>query len=130
MIKIGVLSDTHIPSRCPALPQVILEKLQNVNLILHAGDWEDLFFLPELQKISDVIGVYGNMDSFEVKRILPAKRVITVEKIKIGITHGSGGPWGIKERVRELFEGEDIKAIVFGHTHQALIEWEDDMLFF
>lgn len=44
MVKIGVISDTHLPSRFPYLPQVIIEKLQGVNLIIHAGDWEDISF--------------------------------------------------------------------------------------
>lgn len=70
------------------------------------------------------------MDNFEVKRVLPAKRVITIENVKIGITHGSGAPWGIKERVRNVFEGETLNAIVFGHTHKAMMEWENNILFF
>ncbi|MCX7720396.1 MAG: metallophosphoesterase [Dictyoglomus thermophilum] len=130
MVKIGVISDTHLPSRFPYLPQVIIDKLQGVDLIIHAGDWEDTFFLPELQKIAEVIGVHGNMDNFEVKRILPAKKIITIEGVKIGITHGSGAPWGIKDRVREVFEGEDLKVIVFGHTHKPMMEWEDNIFFF
>lgn len=130
MKKIGVLSDTHLPSRFPFLPSIIIEKLKGVDLIIHAGDWEDIFFLPDLQKIAEVIGVHGNMDNFEVKRVLPEKKLITVEKIKIGITHGSGAPWGIKERVKKLFEGDNVNVIVFGHTHKATIEWEEGILFF
>jgi putative phosphoesterase len=132
MLKIGVISDTHLPSRFPYLPKIILEKLEGVDLILHAGDWEELFFLPELKKIADVIGVHGNMDSWEVKKVLPPKRVITLEKVKIGITHGSGSPWGIKDRVKKVFEEdlENINVIVFGHTHHALMEWDDEIFFF
>jgi putative phosphoesterase len=130
MIKIGVISDTHLPSRSPILPPIILEKLQGVQMILHAGDWEELFFLPELEKIAPVYGVQGNMDSLEIKRKLPIKRFINVENIKIGLIHGSGSPLGIKERIKKEFIGDNVNVIVFGHTHQSLIEWDEDILFF
>jgi len=130
MIKIGVISDTHLPSRSPILPPIILEKLQGVQMILHAGDWEELFFLPELEKIAPVYGVQGNMDSLEIKRKLPIKRFINVENIKIGLVHGSGSPFGIKERIKKEFIGDNVNVIVFGHTHQSLIEWDEDILFF
>jgi putative phosphoesterase len=130
MIKIGVISDTHLPSRSPILPPIILEKLQGVQMILHAGDWEELFFLPELEKIAPVYGVQGNMDSLEIKRKLPIKRFINVENIKIGLIHGSGSPFGIKERIKKEFIGDNVNVIVFGHTHQSLIEWDEDILFF
>ncbi|MEN2983872.1 MAG: metallophosphoesterase family protein [Dictyoglomaceae bacterium] len=130
MVKIGVISDTHLPSRSPFLPPIILEKLQGVKMILHAGDWEELFFLKDLEKIAPVYGVQGNMDSLEVKKKFPVKRIIEVENVKIGLIHGGGSPFGIKERIRKEFLGEEVKAIVFGHTHQALMEWDEDIFFF
>lgn len=130
MVKVGVISDTHLPSRSPFLPPIILEKLQGVQMILHAGDWEEFFFLPELERIAKVYGVCGNMDSLEVKKKLPIKRVIDVENVKIGLIHGSGAPFGIKERIREEFIDERVNVIVFGHTHRALMEWDENILFF
>ncbi|MCS7201428.1 MAG: metallophosphoesterase [Dictyoglomus sp.] len=130
MVKIGVISDTHLPSRSPFLPPIILEKLHGVEMILHAGDWEELFFLKELEKIAPVYGVQGNMDSLEVKKKFPVKRIIEVENIKIGLIHGGGSPFGIKERIKKEFLGEEVKAIVFGHTHHALMEWDEDIFFF
>ncbi|PMQ02184.1 MAG: YfcE family phosphodiesterase [Dictyoglomus sp. NZ13-RE01] len=130
MVKIGVISDTHLPSRYPSLPPKVIEKLKGVDYILHAGDWEDLFFLPDLEKIATVYGVHGNMDHPDVKIKLPPKRVIEIEGVKIGLIHGGGAPFGIKERIRKEFINDNVRVIVFGHTHKPLIEWDNDILFF
>jgi hypothetical protein len=37
LMKIGVLSDTHVPAIVNALPPVIFDIFKGVDLILHAG---------------------------------------------------------------------------------------------
>lgn len=37
---LGVLSDTHLPSRARCLPVGLLRALEQADLILHAGDLE------------------------------------------------------------------------------------------
>ena len=39
MIKILVLSDTHIPRSANDLPQQIYNELPNIDMIIHAGDF-------------------------------------------------------------------------------------------
>ena len=59
------------------------------------------------------------MDSTELKAILPAKAIVEIKNKRIGITHGSGSPWGIEERVRKVFESDRIDILVYGHSHQS-----------
>jgi len=65
-IKIGVISDTHIPLSANKIPDEIFKHFEGVDLILHAGDLIKLSVLDELRKIAPVEAVYGNMDSLKV----------------------------------------------------------------
>ena len=78
--------------------------------------------------MKDVKAVHGNMDSSEVRSLLPEKVVLEINGKRIGIIHGSGGPWGIENKLREQFS--DVDAIVYGHTHQARNEIIENVLYF
>jgi hypothetical protein len=115
-MKIGVLSDTHIPTQAPALPLEVMRTLEHTDLILHAGDFVSVKVYEDLQQVAPVEAVAGNMDRPEVNRLLPAHREITVGGKTIGLTHGWGGPWDLPQRVCTRFR-PDIDCIVFGHSH-------------
>ena len=118
-MKIGVISDTHAQT-IEEIPWTIMSALEKVDLIVHAGDLTERAVLEGLREIGEVRAVQGNMDSGELKRMLPDKRTIDVDGRQIGLVHGSGGPWGIAERVRPLFGDVDI--IIFGHSHLSCHE--------
>ncbi len=126
-MKIGILSDTHIPRSAPRLPEKLCKALEGMDLILHAGDLAEPSVLEKLNKIAPTKAVYGNMDTPELQRSLPRKEIISAEGFKIGLIHGWGAPTGLIERVRKEFNGVDI--IVFGHSHSALYKEIDGMLF-
>ena len=75
-----------------------------------------------------VEAVYGNMDSSEAQTALPEKKIIRAGKFKIGLTHGSGAPNTLVERIGKEFKDVDI--IVFGHSHKPLNEKINGVLFF
>jgi len=114
-VKIAVISDTHVES-LRSIPGPILMKLAEVDLIVHAGDFTEGRVLEELRTLGEVKAVHGNMDSSELKRMLPSKELFTVNGKRIGLTHGSGGPGGIAERIRPMFDDVDI--IIYGHSHE------------
>jgi putative phosphoesterase len=128
-MRIVVLADTHI-HMLEHLPKKIIDALSTVELIIHAGDFTDVQVLKELKRLREVRAVQGNMDSTELKTILPVKEIVEVENKRIGITHGSGGPWGIEERVRKMFESDRIDIIVYGHAHRSQNKIINDILFF
>jgi len=45
---VGLISDTHMPERCAALPASTFEVLHGVDLILHAGDVGERTFVPHI----------------------------------------------------------------------------------
>ncbi len=126
-MKIGVVSDTHATSFAQ-LPDRILLALAEADLIIHAGDFIAKDVLDSLKRLGEVKAVRGNMDSEELKRILPEKELLVIEGRRIGITHGWGSPYGIDNRVGRMFEDVDI--IVYGHSHYSQNEVKKGILFF
>lgn len=114
MMKIGLISDTHLTEPTEDLKGLIKGPFQDVEMILHAGDITELTVLDAFAG-KKILAVCGNMDSSELRQHLPTRRVLEVENFKIGLIHGWGGPRGIEERIAREFEG--IDCIVFGHTH-------------
>lgn len=114
-MKVGVLSDTHVPGAAPALPAKVFEVFSGCDLILHAGDIVDRSVLVELAAIAPVEAVAGNMDGYELSRILPARKVLTLGRFKVGLTHGKYRIDMQQELVRKEFGSIDL--IVYGHSH-------------
>lgn len=128
-MKIGVISDTHIPERAQDIPQEIYSAFKDVDLILHAGDLLTLDVIKSLEKICPVKAVYGNMDSPQIRKALKEKEIIEVNNFKIGLIHGRGGPSGLVSFAKEAFK-DKMDIIVFGHSHRPLNEKISNILFF
>ncbi|HEY54675.1 MAG TPA: YfcE family phosphodiesterase [Dehalococcoidia bacterium] len=126
-MKIGVVSDSHVTSLAE-LPDRLLLALAEVELIIHAGDFISRDVLDGLKRLGEVKAVQGNMDSAELKRILPERELLVVEGRRIGIIHGWGSPYGIDDRVGRMFK--DVDAIVYGHSHYSQNEVKQGILFF
>lgn len=130
-MRIGVISDTHIPNATDSLPKKILEDFKEVDLIVHAGDLVDMSVLEKLKSVcNNVKAVRGNMDSYEVRKNLPEKEVFTVGKHRIGLMHGYGAPRNLIEVLAQAFKDEKPDLIIFGHSHSAYNEEKNGILFF
>jgi len=131
-MKIGVLSDTHISSPVDGLPPDVLRtfRAQNVGLILHAGDLVDLCVIDMLSSVAEVRAVAGNMDSLAVRAVLPAKRIEQIGGVRVGIIHGSGPPQWLGERLLPVFDGDRIRVLVYGHSHEPRNEEAAGVLLF
>ena len=118
---IAVISDTHLPRGERALPADCVERLGAADLILHAGDVMTATVLAELELIGPpVLAVQGNVDDEELRRQLPAERVVEARGIRIGMVHNAGPARGRLTRLRQRFP--DADAVVFGHSHMPLHE--------
>jgi len=126
-MKVGVISDTHVPAIVKALPPVIFDIFKDVELILHAGDLVERSVLEELNAIAPVEAVAGNMDTIEIRQTLPVKKIIEIGRFRVGLIHGQGNLEGQMERIRKEFDAVDL--IVFGHSHTPYWGKTGDMLF-
>ncbi|MHA1129952.1 MAG: metallophosphoesterase family protein [Candidatus Helarchaeota archaeon] len=123
-LKIGVLSDTHIPTRARALPAKIFEIFVDVDYILHAGDYVTLSVIKDLERIAPVIGCRGNMDHHAVKQRLPQVASLEVEGKIIKIIHDLRG--GLK--IKNIQDSAPVDIIIHGHTHRQSVERQESVL--
>jgi uncharacterized protein len=123
---IAVISDTHLPRGARRLPEACVERIAAADLLLHAGDFSTLEVLRELEAIGPpVLGVHGNVDSAELRRMLPEERVVEAEGAHIAMVHDAGPSAGRLTRMRARFE-DRADALVFGHSHMPLHEQADN----
>lgn len=123
MKKIGVISDTHLSRATDDFKATISKIFSETDIIIHAGDMTGLL-VHEFLSNWDLRAVAGNMDDFDLRAILPEKRVEEIEGKRIGIMHGRGPAFGLEQLVQRHFEGVDI--IVFGHSHIPLFSKKGD----
>lgn len=151
---IGVLSDTHIPHRLRQLPQRVYDLLQGCDLIMHAGDLEDVQVLEPLRRIAPVYAVRGNvhwqasMGAHDLD--LPSMVTVKVGGHAVFMTHGhinfaltmidkvihiSTQPTldsvnrNIISRLARI-KPPDADIVIFGHTHKPCAEYVDGALYF
>jgi putative phosphoesterase len=122
MVRILVLSDTHIPHRARFLPPELNTLLERADVILHAGDFTSYDVLLELQAYGKPVhAVYGNMDDVDLARTLPEVKRFTLEGVTFALTHGSGARVGLEERVIQRVGPPVPRILVYGHSHRARI---------
>lgn len=118
-MKIFVISDTH--GRTEKVEEV-WNRLTDVDLVLHLGDYEkDAQRLAQIFGV-EVIGVKGNMDGSYSREDY---RIVDTEYGKLLLTHGHMdqvkiSPLNLLYRAQEL----GCRAVLFGHTHIPFYEEE------
>ena len=125
---VGLISDTHVPSRASCIPKMVFKIFENVDFIIHAGDLVQLEVIDELEQIAPVLAVHGNMDGPEVSGALPKLNSLKIYGWKIGVMHDPNTMLGMG-RMRELAKQNGFDAFVYGHTHNANIKWEGKLLY-
>ena len=114
-MKIGLISDTHGQLRAR-----VLEVLDGVDVILHAGDIGDLNIITELEAIAPVHAVHGNTDDAEIADRYGETVELQLEGVNVAMTHGHvlGAPTA--PGLKKMFPNADV--IIYGHTHMQRID--------
>lgn len=118
-MKILVISDTH--GHLEKVYQVY-EKLNDIDMIIHCGDYQrDGYDLEDTLGVR-VVAVKGNCDGagsrdFEIVET-PAGSILVVHG------HGQGAGYD-NSRLLYLAEENDCIAVCYGHTHVPVNEYED-----
>jgi uncharacterized protein len=100
-----------MPRGARRLPEECVRRLEAADLILHAGDFVSAEVYSRLRDYGPLEAVHGNMDDARLKRALPAKRIVEVGQVRIGLVHELAQATGL----------EECDAVVFGHTHMPLV---------
>jgi len=129
-MRIGLISDTHIPEACEHLPAPVFEVLRGVDLVMHAGDVYVNRVLDELATIAPVIAALGNGDEgldghrhrldTEDERVRDA-HLVEIEGVRIGLAHALPTPDETSEQVflnaMHRHFGGPVDVLVIGHSH-------------
>ncbi|NIR86278.1 metallophosphoesterase [Candidatus Bathyarchaeota archaeon] len=125
---IGIISDTHIPTKAEKIPPKIFDVFSDASLIIHAGDLTQLSILQELRRVAPVVAVCGNMDEFEVRAELPEINSVEIYDWKLGVKHDPGAFWGTW-KMEKVAKQNNFSILVFGHTHRPAIKREQGIVF-
>jgi len=115
MARIGLISDTH-----GLLRPEVFDTLQGVERILHAGDVGNREILTELETIAPVTAVFGNTDGWDIRAEVPETAMLEIAGYAIVVTHGHGFDVLRPGALRKAYPQAQV--IVYGHTHQALVD--------
>lgn len=117
--SVGILSDTHRYEIDDAFTALVNEAFSSCETIIHAGDLTS-------RKILEVFGnrtihaVHGNMCGYDTRAALPDSLRFTIDGYRFGLCHGDGLGDDLEGGLIAHFEEADC--IVFGHTHQPLVQ--------
>lgn len=118
MVKIGIISDTHIDSsfnkdKIKRLIHQLKEIFKDVDKIIHAGDICDEGFIKELEKIAPTKCVKGNMD--DMKQLDDFIK-FSIGAYNIGVIHQPPND------IENFFKQNNLHILIHGHTHFPIIK--------
>jgi putative phosphoesterase len=138
-MRIGLISDTHIPTAQKELWPQVYEAFRGVDLIMHAGDLMVSEVIDWLEEVAPVMAVWGNGDFRGWQRTVPPEdrrlseaKVLTIGNLKIGLVHDLQLPEHpplrtLEGQMSHYFRGA-VDVIVRGSTHAAEIVTVKDVL--
>ena len=129
-MRIGVVSDTHMPRFGEALPRALVRGLTRagVERIVHCGDFTDLRIVELFEAIAPFDAVAGNNDGEPIRARFGRKKILTFDDVRIGVVHGDGKAKSTLQRAVDAFRDERVDAILFGHSHRPLCRRMGDVL--
>jgi len=112
MKKITLISDTH-----SYYGEDVLEHCRDADEIWHGGDFGTMDVIEALEEIAPLRGVYGNIDSKNIRAAMPLNLEFECEGVRVFMTHIGGYPGRYTKRVRMLLEEKKPDVYICGHSH-------------
>ena len=133
-MRIGLISDTHIPeARFELWPQVF-DSFRGVDAILHAGDIHDLVVIDQLSDVAPTYAARGNGDDGSGGRpIQPNDKrlreawLLEFDGLRVGMTHDIPIPeypphLTVERAMQRYFGRTDLDVLIYGDTHVEAID--------
>ena len=123
-MRIGLLSDTHLPEAGPDLPPEVYDALRGCDAILHGGDITIGRLLDRLEEIAPVYAAMGNHDEhLAADPRVEALHWLTFEGHVVALLHRFEPlDWSMDKLVERFFDGRRPDVVVFGDSHFELLE--------
>ena len=122
MKRIGLLSDTH-----GSLPEAWLDFFKDVDEIWHAGDIGTPDVLKQIESRKPWRAVFGNIDSLQLRNMLPEDLVFDCEGMKVLLTHIGGYPGKYEPRAKTIILREKPGLFVCGHSHILKVMFDEKL---
>lgn len=119
MPRIGLISDTH-----SYLDERVFTHFKGVDEIWHAGDVGDVSVIHQLEAFKPLVGVYGNIDGADVRRIFPLDQRFTCGGMKVWMTHIAGPIYVYDKRIRQPMRDNPPNILVCGHSHILKVQMD------
>ena len=120
MIRLLLISDTHLPARGTDLPPALWEAVDGADVVVHAGDWTEPELLDRLsERAARLVACWGNNDGDELRARLPETARVELGGVRVAVTHETGTAQGRERRAARAHPDTDL--LVFGHSH---IPWD------
>jgi len=129
-MKIAILSDTHVKKHSDKLFKLIDTLFNEVDMIIHAGDYISNSVALKLKEHKNFVGVWGNNDKGYIRDLLKEKVILSIEGYKVGLYHGHGhgNSKNTLTTAYDKFIDDKVNIIIFGHTHQPLVLTKNKIL--
>ena len=127
-MRIGLLSDTHMPGSLPTMWPEVGAAFTGVDLILHGGDIVSPTVLDELEQWSPVLAAKGNNDLIGDPRMAEVQW-LELHGFRIAMVHymePEDEP--IEVLRRRYLKGAEVDVMITGHTHFERLDWRDGVL--
>ena len=125
-MRIGLLSDTHLPYPGAELWPELIEAFRDVDLMLHAGDIIESIVLDDLERIAPVWAAQGNHDPHlgEDPRVEPVHQ-LELEGFGVAMLHEPDPlEYGLDRVIDRYLRGVRPDVLVYGDTHFERIDIE------
>lgn len=109
---IGIVSDTHGYFH-PALS----DYFASVDFIIHAGDIGNQDTLIALEAIAPVTAVFGNVDGWDLRQVMPEHQRFKKQGICFWITHIAGHPGRWQNGMGRKLAEDPPDIFICGHSH-------------
>jgi putative phosphoesterase len=133
-LRVGLISDTHIPeARAELWPQVF-DVFDGVDAILHGGDIHELRVLDQLDELAPLWSARGNGEDGSAGRPVAADDsrlryswLLDLAGVRVGLTHDLPMPeippnFTVTRWKDRRFGTQDIDVLVYGDSHVERID--------
>jgi putative phosphoesterase len=139
-VKVGLISDTHIPEAMPELWPHVFEVFDGVDCILHAGDIHDIAVIDRLHEVAPTYVARGNGDDGSGGRAvqphdprLKETWLLELNGFKVGLTHYIPMPemppnLTVSKWIDRLYPDSRPDVLIYGDTHVEQIDVIDGVL--
>jgi uncharacterized protein len=129
-MRIGLLSDTHMPGSMRETWPEVMQAFAGVDLILHGGDVCHPMVLDQLEEVAPVLAARGNNDlgMADDPRVADAQW-LDVDGVTIAMVHDMEPEDEPIDHLRDKFlGGRHADVMITGHTHFERIDFRDGVL--